>query len=180
MVNGKTLLDAVIRSPQKYITRYHNTGIDLIPSILEKGILKGNRMRPRENELVYTTANKDSWRARRPVQVVTEIPKDWYREHSAQNQSFDKAYLGEDYDFTQRHKKAPVRDVYGDDYIDFSDVWTMPVYEGGRVSVFNESIPPSFIKKVCVDDGNCIDADKLYGLPDWEMLYMFEKNRRER
>lgn len=175
------MLDALIRqSPQRYITRYHNTGIDLVPSILEKGILKGNRMRPRENELVYTTANKDSWRTRRPVQVVTEIPKEWYRKHSAQNQSFDNAYPGDGYDFTQRHKKVPVRDVYGDESLEFRDVWTMPVYEGGRVSTFNESIPPSFIRKVCVDDGNCIDADKLYGLSDWEMLDMFRKNRGER
>lgn len=174
------ILDAFIRqSPQKYITRYHNTGIEHIPSILEKGILKDNRLRPREDALVFTTANKDSWRVRRPVQVVAEIPKDWYREHSAQNQSFDKAYLGEDYDFTRRHKDKYLKEVYGEE-LPFRELATLPVYEGGRVSVFNESIPPGFIKKVCVDDGNCIDADKLYGLPDWEMLYMFEKNRGER
>lgn len=158
MSNAKTLLHQVEKriSPQKYITRYHNTKLRSVGGILENGIL------PNSAGEIFTTSNPNIWRLRRPVQFRLEIPKEFYTDHSVIDM---RDGYSKDWNPLSREKMSILTDyepISGDP--EGLPGWIMKtsdrVYNGGRTSIFNERIPTEYIKEVCFED-DCYDPSNV-------------------
>jgi len=160
------ILDVVVgsmkQSPQKYITRYHNTG-----NSNAINIVKGSGIKPSNdyegNNAVFTTANPNAWvNYKRPAQIELQIPKKWYVEHSIKDamDRFDNK------DVFPYLRKADPLSVWDDKpNVQWQSKISDRVYNGGRTSLFDNEVPVEFIRRLCLDKGTpkeqCFDEESL-------------------
>lgn len=146
------------------IRRYHGTGINRVPDILEQGLrVKAPLRRSTEHFTALYPQSKAVYTTSLPVEsyfdptdpydalVVLDIPKDWYMEAPRQSVNLEGGFTRSMMDpKTWPQGQEPDMDWYN----------LMPVQQGGRVDIFDKDIPPEFITEV-------LQPDPSVGLDKW-------------
>lgn len=169
MASKKKLLDQVIEvaarpSNQRFITRYHATGIDYVNDILRKGLSHGRQTTKDGDPIIFTTSvwgkagignshfNPNNEESNAFIEM--KIPKDFYTERVVENPQYGGMTV-------YKRKENPTAGYIVNQY----DRRYYPIEGGGRVDTFKGPIPSKFISRICRDIDDC------YSVDDWLKKY---------
>lgn len=157
---SKSLFKAIKESPQKYITRYHTTRFDHIPSILDKGLvptigsqqllsLTPDKLKRASftatNESMYPPSYKDL-----QYQLRFRIPKEEYRRlrrisNPETGEGFTEKLTGSDDSSNQLYS-----------------ILEHDEHPKARTDVFEDELKPEWVDRICVGDMNNNGKNKCF------------------